>query len=137
MSESNLDVVRRGYEAFGRGDIDGLMAELDEQIQWVTPGPAELATSGRRSGHQQVGEFFNALNETFDIQRFEPREFITHGDRVIVLGSETTGVRATGKVIELDWVHVFTVRNGKVVAFQDFFDTAAVVAAMTAASAAA
>jgi ketosteroid isomerase-like protein len=113
------------------------MAELDEQIQWVTPGPAELATSGRRSGHQQVGEFFNALNETFDIQRFEPREFITHGDRVIVLGSETTGVRATGKVIELDWVHVFTVRNGKVVAFQDFFDTAAVVAAMTAASAAA
>ena len=46
MTEENLDVIRRGYEAFGRGDINALLESFDEQINWVTPGPPELATSG-------------------------------------------------------------------------------------------
>jgi len=137
MSEGNLDVVRQGYEAFGRGDINALIQLLDEQVRWVSPGPPELATSGQRTGHQAVAEFFGTVNEVFDIQRFEPREFIAQGDRVVVLGSETARVRSTGTVVDLDWVHVFGLRNGKVTAFQEFFDTAAVVAAMGAAHAAA
>ncbi len=137
MSEDNLDVVRRGYDAFGRGDIDALLELFDEQIQWVTPGPSELATSGRRTGRQEVGQFFASVNELFDVQRFEPRDYIAQGDRVVVLGVEAARVRSTGKMLELDWVHVFTMRTGKVIAFQEFFDTAAVVAAMSAAHAAA
>jgi ketosteroid isomerase-like protein len=137
MTEDNLDVIRRGYEAFGRGDINALLESFDEQIQWVTPGPPELATSGKRTGRQEVAEFFGAVNQAFDIQRFEPEEFIAQSDRIVVLGSETARVKTTGKVIELDWVHVFKMRNGKVVAFQEFFDTAAVVAAMNAAHVAA
>lgn len=137
MSESNVNVVRRGYEAFGRGDIGGLLALLDEQVRWVTPGPSTLPTSGRRTGRQEVGAFFGAVNDLFDIQRFEPSEFVAQGDLVVVLGSETARARSTGVVLELDWVHVFTVRNGMVVAFQEHFDTAAVVAALSAAQAAA
>ena len=136
MSEDNLDVVRRGYDAFGRGDINALLELFDEQIHWVTPGPRELATSGRRTGPQAVAEFFASVNEVFDVQRFEPKEFVVQGDRIVVLGDETARVRATGKTLDLDWVHVFTLRNGKVVAFQEFFDTAAVVAAMSPAHAA-
>jgi hypothetical protein len=131
MSESNVNVVRQGYEAFGRGDINGLLALLDERVQWLTPGPRELPISGRRTGRQEVGAFFGTLNEAFDIQRFEPSEFIGQGDRVVVLGSETVRVRANDTTLNLDWVHVFTLREGKVVMFQDFFDTAALVAAMS------
>jgi ketosteroid isomerase-like protein len=137
MSEDNLAVVRRGYEAFGRGDINALLELLDDQIHWVTPGPPELATSGQRTGRQAVAEFFASVNEVFDIQRFEPKEFIAQGDRIVVIGDETARVRATAKTLELDWVHVFKMRTGKVVAFQEFFDTTAVVAAMGAAHAAA
>jgi ketosteroid isomerase-like protein len=137
MTSENLDVIRQGYEAFGRGDINALLDSFDEQIQWVTPGPPELATSGKRTGRQEVAGFFAAVNQLFDIQRFEPREFIAQGDLVVVLGSETAAARSTGKVLDLDWVHVFTMRNGKVTAFQEFFDTAAVVAALGAAQAAA
>jgi ketosteroid isomerase-like protein len=132
MSESNVNVVRRGYEAFGRGDIEGLLGLLDEQVQWVTPGPTELATSGRRTGRQQVGAFFGAVNDLFEIQRFEPSEFIAEGDKVVVLGSETARARSTGVTLDLDWVHVFTIRNGVIVAFQEHADTAKIVAALTA-----
>ena len=137
MTEENLGVIRQGYEAFGRGDIDTMLQSFDEQITWVTPGPPDLATSGKRTGRQEVAGFFASVNQLFDIQRFEPREFIARGDLVVVLGSETAAARSTGKVIELDWVHVFTMRNGKVTAFQEFFDTAAVVAALREAQAAA
>ena len=137
MTEENLSVIRQGYEAFGRGDMDAMLQSFDEQITWVTPGPPDLATSGKRTGRQEVAGFFASVNQLFDIQRFEPREFIARGDLVVVLGSETAAARSTGKVIELDWVHVFTMRNGKVTAFQEFFDTAAVVAALREAQAAA
>ena len=138
MNENhNLDVIRRGYDAFGRGDIDTLLGLFDEQIEWVSPGPPELATSGRRVGRQAVADFFTSVNDLFEIQRFEPKEFIAQGERVVVLGNETSRLKATGKVLDADWAHVFTLRNGKVVSFQEYIDTAAVVAELRAAHAAA
>src|SRR5688572_3467088 len=107
--QQNLEIVGRGYEAFMRGDVDALLGLFDDDIEWVSPGPPELPTSGMRRGKQQVAEFFQAVNEVFEIQRFEPDAFIAEGDRVVVLGSDTTRVRATGKIIDGDWAHVFTV----------------------------
>jgi ketosteroid isomerase-like protein len=136
MSEQqNLDIIRRGYEAFGHGDIDTLLGLFDEQIEWVTPGPAELPTSGRRTGKEQVAQFFGVINDLFEIHRFEPKEMIAQGDRVVVLGEESATIKATGKVLDNSWAHVFTLRNGRVVAFQEYFDTAATVAELQAAHA--
>jgi ketosteroid isomerase-like protein len=129
MSEqNNLDVVRRGYEAFGHGDMDTLLSLFDEQITWISPGPQDLPTSGRRTGRQQVTEFFSALSDVLEIQRFEPKQFIAQGDQVVVLGEDTSRVKATDKVIEGEWAHVFTLRDGKVVCFQEYIDTAELVA---------
>jgi ketosteroid isomerase-like protein len=136
MSEQqNLDLVRKGYEAFGRGDIPGLLALLDEQISWVTPGPADLPTAGTRRGHQAVQEFFQTLQNMGDILRFEPKEFLAQGDRVVVLGDDDTRVKATGNTVTFRWVHVFTVRNGKVAAFEEVGDVSAMVAEVRGAQA--
>jgi ketosteroid isomerase-like protein len=136
MSEQqNLDVIRRGYEAFGHGDIDTLLGLFDDQIEWVTPGPPDLVTSGRRTGRQAVAEFFKTINELFEIQRFEPKDFIAQGDRVVVLGEESSRVRATGKVLDGQWAHTFTLKDGKVVRFQEYLDTAETVAELRAAKA--
>src|SRR5687767_2865263 len=116
MSEQqNLEVVRRGYEAFGRGDLDALLSLLDENVEWRSPGPPELATAGERRGRQQVAQFFDAVNQLFEVIRFEPRTFMADGDRVLVVGEESALFRATGRVLETPWVHAFTVRNGKIV----------------------
>ena len=136
MSEQqNLDVVRKGYEAFGRGDIPGLLSLLDAQISWVTPGPADLPTAGTRLGHQAVQEFFQTLSNICDILRFEPKDFIAQGERVVVLGDDTTRVKATGKSLEFRWAHAFTVRGGKIVAFEEYADVSALVAEVRSAQA--
>jgi ketosteroid isomerase-like protein len=134
--QQNLDLVRQGYDAFSRGDINALLALFDEQIEWRTPGPPELPTAGERRGREQVAQFFMALNDVLDVQQFEPRTFIADGDRVVVLGADTAVVRASGRSLTSSWAHVFTVRNGAVVAFEEYMDTAALVAELKPARAA-
>ena len=133
--QENLDIVRRGYEAFGRGDLDALLSLFDENIEWTTPGPSSLPTAGTRRGRAQVAAFFQSLNEVFEIERFEPRDFVAQGDRVVVLGTDRSRVRATGTSIDGHWAHTFLLRDGKVVAFHEYTDTAAAVAELQAAHA--
>jgi ketosteroid isomerase-like protein len=134
---SNVDIVRLGYEAFGRGDLTTLLTLFAEDISWVTPGPPELPTSGSRRGRQQVAEFFETLNTHFEFEQFTPREFIAEGDKVVVLGDEVARSRRTGRTIAMTWCHVFSMRAGQVSGFSEYFDTFAVVDAIREKAAAA
>ena len=136
MSEqNNLGLVRMGYDAFGRGDIDALLALLDENVEWITPGPPEVPTAGERRGRQAVGEFFKTLLETFEIIKFQAQEFVAEGDRVVVFGFDTAKVKATGKVLDFNWVHYFGVKNDKIVNFREYGDMSAVAAELKGAAA--
>jgi len=133
--QQNLDVVRSGYVAFGSGDIPGLLRLFHDDVSWITPGPADLPTAGTRNGHEAVQEFFATLTSIGDILRFEPRDFIAHGDKVIVIGDDTTRVKATGNSVEFRWVHIFELRDGKVVSFEERGDVSALVAELRSARA--
>ena len=136
MSEQqNLEIVKRGYEAFGRGDIQALLDLFADDIEWSSPGPPELPTAGTRRGRQQVAEFFQGVDQIFEIQQFEPKTFLAQGDLVVVLGTDTARIKATGKVVTDDWAHAFTVRDGKIVKMREYIDTSAVVAELNAAPA--
>jgi uncharacterized protein len=135
MSQSNIDLVQSGYAAFGRGDLDGMVSLLDANVEWKTPGASDLPTAGTRRGPAQVREFFGTLNELFDFEHFEPTAFIDGGDQVVVLGIDRVKVKATGKTLTEEWCHIHTIRDGKIVAFQEFFDTAAIAAELKTAAA--
>ena len=136
MSEQqNLELVRQGYAAFGRGDIEGIVKLLDSHVSWVTPGPEDVPTAGTRRGHAAVRQFFATLLSTFDITSFEPRDFLTQGDKVVVLGNSAEGPRGTGRTVDFRWVHIFTVRNGLVVSFEERADVSALVEELRAAQA--
>jgi hypothetical protein len=126
MSQQNTDLVRQIYAAFGKGDLDGLLALLDADIEWKTPGGPDLPLAGVRRGRDQVREFFRTLVELVDFEDFKTEHFIAEGDRVVVLGLDTIKVKATGKSLTEPWAHVFTIRNGKVASFQEYLDSAAI-----------
>lgn len=128
MSEQqNLEVVRNAYAAFGRADVDGLLALLDPQVVWRTPGPADLPTAGLRHGVAAVREFFGLLLTTFDIQDFHPTNFLAQGDKVVVLGTSREGPRGSGRLVDFRWVHVFSLRNGRIAEFEEPADVSALV----------
>jgi ketosteroid isomerase-like protein len=129
MSEQqNLDVVRGLYAAFGRGDLEGILAPLDPQVSWRTPGAPDLPTAGLRQRIPAVREFFGLLLNTFDIADFQPRDFLAAGDKVVVLGTSREGPKGSGRLVDFRWVHVFTFRNDKIVAFEEPADVSELVA---------
>lgn len=123
--QQNIEVVKRGYEAFGSGDIPALLDSFAEDINWRSPKIEGAPLTGSYDGREEVGDFFSSLGEIEDFSNFEPREFIAHDDKVVVLGSMTATVKDTGREYTSDWVHIFTMRDGKVAAFLEFLDTAA------------
>jgi len=128
MSElENLEVVRNTYAAFGRGDLEGILALLDPQVLWRTPGPPDLPTAGVRRGVAEVREFFGLLLNTFDIHDFRPADFLAQGDKVVVLGTSREGPKGSGRLVDFRWVHVFRLRGGRIVEFEEPADVSALV----------
>src|SRR5215211_3300597 len=98
MSDStNLDVIRRFYGAFGRGDIPAALDLLADDVEWIFRAPSVIPFAGTRRGREGVAEFFSLVGETLEFQQFEPREFVAQGDTVVVLGFERNLIKPTGR----------------------------------------
>jgi uncharacterized protein len=122
--QQNVQIVKDAYAAFGRGDIQGLLALFAEDVEWITPGEG-LPVAGTYRGLAKVAGFFQKVSEMFEISFFEPREFVAQGDRVLVLGFDRGKVKATNRAFEGDWAVAFTVQNGKVTSVREYLDTLA------------
>jgi ketosteroid isomerase-like protein len=133
MSEqANVELIRAAYAAFKRGDIQAILDSLSKNVEWVAAGVQPVA--GTYRGKDEVGVFFNKVNELAEYLSFEPNEYVAQGDRVVVLGSYRARAKNTGRIYECDWAMAFTVEDGKVSRFQEFTDTATIETALSAAA---
>ena len=137
MSEQeNTQIVKDAYAAFKRGDIPTILNMLADDVKWFLPGPTDIIpVAGERHGREQVGQFFSALDQNQEAKEFEPQEFVAQGDKVVVLGHYVWRIKANGREYGSDWAHVFTLRDGKVVKFQEYYDTGTCADAFRTASA--
>ncbi len=112
--EQNLETAKRAYAAFSAGDAHGAMAEMADDIEWITPGNS--AISGTVRGKQDVGSLWASLaGKGFSTS---PEYWFSDDARVVVL----THIRMGNE--EADSVDVLTFRDGKLVKFQTAGDTA-------------
>lgn len=134
MSEqTNLQVVSDLYAAFGRGDMPGLLAVIDGEVDWLFNGrPSDVPFAGHFRGHAGMLQFFGTIGPLVEVHEFGPTEVHAFGDHVLSLGHERVGVRATGKVFETDWIHFFTIKHGKIVRLREYYDTARMAEAFRA-----
>lgn len=123
--QENKQLVRQGYQKFQAQDIDGLMENFADDIEWIGVESEYLPFSGIYRGKQDVMRYFGLLSQAQEALRFEPLEMIAEDDKVVVSGESEWMVRATGRSYANPWVHIFTIRDGKVARFQQFNDTAA------------
>jgi uncharacterized protein len=108
-----------------------ILDHLDPSIDWISSTSARaIPWGGRQRGVEGATSFFKALTGNLDFEVFEPRQFFAAGDNVTVLGRTLARVKSTGEKFDSEWAHVFTFSGGKVVRFQEFHDTAAIVDAI-------
>ena len=125
MSEKeNSALVQQGYKLFSQGDIPGVLKLMSADVAWVLPTVENVPFTGTFQGAQGVGKFFGALSESIDLLKYEPREFIAQGNKVVVLGESR--YRVKGKKDEFDdrWADVLTVENGKITRYEQYGNTA-------------
>ena len=132
--QSNIAVVQSIYSAFERGDIPGIISCLDPQSELAFEGSSAIPWSGNRRGHDGWLSFFQAVGESMEGVVFSQTmtAFAVQGDHVVFAGRYTGRVKATGKAIDSPLVHLWTLRNGKVIRCQEMTNTAAEAAACTA-----
>jgi ketosteroid isomerase-like protein len=115
MSASeNIETSKKGYAAFGKGDIEAVMNDYDDSVEFVVPGNHALSATYR--GKDGVMDLFAKVGEkNFKI---DPERFLADDDVVVVLSKVSVGGESG---LQAD---AFTYRDGKVVKAQSYGDTA-------------
>jgi ketosteroid isomerase-like protein len=112
--ERNIEIVKKGYDAFAAGDIETVMSLFDDNIEWVQPGRSTV--SGTYHGKGEVSAYLAKLAE----KPLEVRttRLIADGDTVVALTDLTVGGEHGSDA------DVFTLRDGKTVRVEVHGDTA-------------
>ena len=129
MSEQNIALIRDLYEAFGRRDVDAVLAGFHENIVWLeTEG---MPQGGEYHGPQAVAEnIFARVVEDFDDFSVKPAEILADGERVVALVTYTGTAKESGKSLNMPAAHAWTVSDGKVTHFVQLADSATYNAAL-------
>jgi uncharacterized protein len=124
MSDQNIHIVQQAYECFNRGDVTGVLDLLTDDVSWTTPDVEGAPFYGQKNGKEGALEFFQGLGAAEEPTAFIQYDYAAGGDRVFVLGRWAAKVRETGNEWDTRFVHVFTIRDNKISAFEEFFDNA-------------
>ena len=129
-NQTAIGVVQQCYSEFGKGNAQGVLNLLTDDVSWTDPGYPEIPYAGKRQGKNEVMNFFIDMSKTITFTRFEPQQFLNEGNNVVVKGFFTGKSNATGKTFESEWMMIWAIVDGKVKYYQAFIDTHKVVAAL-------
>ena len=91
--QENLRIVQDGYAAFAHGDVAAALSNYSDDIDWAMPGsPNIFPYAGQRRGREQVAQFYSTFAQTEEVEQMELQDFI----------------------------HVVTLRDGKVIKFREY-----------------
>jgi ketosteroid isomerase-like protein len=121
MSERNVEIVRRGFEALQRGGIAAVLELLDPEFE-AEVGPDLSPEPDRYRGHEGVRRWFAGFEGSLEDVRLEPEEFIDAGDSVIVRARLSGRGSGSGIEVEQQAIQVWTVRDGRAVSVSAFAD---------------
>ena len=125
---TNLQIVKNIYAGFAAGDMETILKDMSETIVWTHPGnPDQIPFAGKFEGKAGVSRFFEIAFEQIDVLEQNIKSLIDGGDKVIVSGYEHMRVKNTGREYKSNWIHMYTLAEGKIVGFEEFIDTAELV----------
>jgi ketosteroid isomerase-like protein len=121
---TNVDTVKKMYEAFGRGDIPAILDKLDDNVQWDTAMTVEgVPWLTPRKGKANVPGFFEAL-APLQFTKFDPHTIMGEGNKVIAVVDIEADHKGNHYVIPNEG-HLWTFgKDGKVIDYQHMTDTA-------------
>jgi ketosteroid isomerase-like protein len=121
MSDHNVEIVRRAYEALRRDGVEGLLEFIHPEFEGEAP-PELSVEPDIYLGREGVRHYFDSFYEAVDEVRFEPEEFIDAGDRVVIPMRLVVKGRGSGIETDLRMTQVWTMQDELVVRIFPYVD---------------
>jgi uncharacterized protein len=117
MSKENVEIVRRGYELFAAGDLEGVTALFSAEAELADAGGLGVAGTavGTRRGPEGFLRATEEVLEAFEDYRVEAEDFIEAGEAVVVPVRISGRGRASGAEMETRVAHLWVLRDGKAI----------------------
>lgn len=128
LTATPIQVITSLYDAFLRGDIPHILSLVAPDAPWRQS--TTLPWGGDYKGPQGAAEFFQKLDNRMETTSFEAHENIEHGDEVYSFGTYAGRSRETGRVGSAEFMFRWRVRDGKIVSWNSYIDTAALLSAL-------
>ena len=123
MSQENVEVVRRGYEAFNRRDLRALAELSHEDLEFTSVMAAVDAGGAAYRGSQTWTSYFAAMDQTWEEWRAEDFEaFDAGGDRVAAVFRLTGRGKHSGAPVERKIGLVYRIRDGQLWRMRSYLD---------------
>jgi ketosteroid isomerase-like protein len=113
MSQENVEIVRRGHEAFERGDLTTALELFDPDVVCYTAAP--LPDPGEYHGTEGFLQWFARWTEGFEDYVQHAEEYVEAGDHVIARVHQRATGAQSGVPVEDDFWFLHTLRKGKIV----------------------
>ena len=123
-ADPKIEAVQRLYAAYGRGDVDAVLAELADDVDWA----AEAASTsvpwyGAYRGKSDVPRFFKEIGSNVDVTEFALVGCTSNETDVVATIHWSYTVHATGKTAAMYMQHWWRFADGKIVFFRGSEDS--------------
>ncbi|MDQ3933495.1 MAG: nuclear transport factor 2 family protein [Actinomycetota bacterium] len=119
----NVGTLKKGYEAYGQGDLDGALEHWADDAVWEGSNSEELPGGGTAEGKDAIKQTLARIPEFWESFTVTPDEYVEDGDTVVVLGHSEGKAKETGDSVKQPWVHVYRMEDGQVKRIQLLNDT--------------
>jgi len=114
MSLENVELVRRGFEAFNSGDIDRILAFTGDDFEIQVP-PGLSAEPDTYRGRAGVRRYFQSFDDAMDQVHFQAERFWGAAEAVVVDARVTARGKQTAIPVEQRAAQLWTIRGGRVI----------------------
>ena len=131
-SDPKIAAVQRLYAAYGRGDVDAVLAELSDDVDWAAEASGTAVPWwGNFHGKREVPRFFKEIGTNIDVTEFSIIALTSNDTDVVATVHWTFSVHTTGKTASMYMQHWFRFTDDKIVFFRGSEDTAQSAAAFS------
>ena len=114
VAERNVEIVKRGFEAFNQDGVEALLEFVDPEFEVTTP-PELASEPDTYRGHEGIRRYFDSFYEAMEEIRWDPHAFHEAGERVVVEFTLRARGKSTGLEVGQDAVMVWELRDGKAI----------------------
>lgn len=122
MSQEDVATVQGGYDAFNRADIPAVLEVFDDQIEWTEPGGGKAPRGTFRGASSVANDVFATVPENFDEFQARYDRIIDAGDGRLAVVGRFSGRSKAGQTLETSFVHLWQMRNGKAIRFENIVE---------------